>query len=185
MRVISGSAGGLRLKVPASGVRPSTDRTKSAVFSWLGETVAGARVLDLFAGSGGLGIEALSRGAQAAVFVESSPSAARCLRENLAHTGLAGGRVIESTAERFLARGGGGTFDIVLADPPWVERGADRDWVGWILAREELPAMVAEDGWFILEAPSGRCLDGGGLWEERDRRRYGTTTVWFWRARKS
>ncbi|PYY24958.1 MAG: hypothetical protein DMG62_00550 [Acidobacteria bacterium] len=72
MRVIAGSAGGVRLTVPKRGVRPTMDRVKAAIFSSLGETVIGARVLDLFAGSGALGIEALSRGAASAMFVKVS-----------------------------------------------------------------------------------------------------------------
>ncbi|PYL42921.1 MAG: 16S rRNA (guanine(966)-N(2))-methyltransferase RsmD, partial [Verrucomicrobia bacterium] len=90
MRVIAGTAGGLQLKVPRSGVRPTMDRVKAAIFSSLGEKVIGARVLDLFAGAGGLGIEAMSRGAASAVFVESNPNAARIVERNLAIAGLDG-----------------------------------------------------------------------------------------------
>ena len=72
MRVIAGTAGGLQLRVPPAGVRPTMDRVKAAIFSSLGEKVVGARVLDLFAGAGGLGIEAMSRGAASAIFVESN-----------------------------------------------------------------------------------------------------------------
>ncbi|PYL05452.1 MAG: 16S rRNA (guanine(966)-N(2))-methyltransferase RsmD, partial [Verrucomicrobia bacterium] len=88
MRVIAGSAGGIRLAVPKRGVRPTMDRVKAAVFSSLGESVAGARVLDLFAGSGALGIEALSRGAFSAVFVEEDRQSAEIIERNLARTKL-------------------------------------------------------------------------------------------------
>src|SRR5436305_5869557 len=84
VRVIAGTAGGLQLKVPRTGVRPTMDRVKAAIFSSLGEKVIGARVLDLFAGAGGLGIEALSRGAASAVFVESNRNPARIVERNLA-----------------------------------------------------------------------------------------------------
>src|SRR6478735_12672373 len=89
MRVIAGSAGGVRLAVPKRGVRPTMDRVKAAIFSSLGEMVIDARALDLFAGSGALGIEALSRGADSAVFVERDALALRSLRANLDSLGLA------------------------------------------------------------------------------------------------
>ena len=81
MRVIAGSAGGVRLAVPKRGVRPTMDRVKAAIFSSLGEAIIGARVLDLFAGTGALGIEALSRGAASAIFVEDDRQSAASNRE--------------------------------------------------------------------------------------------------------
>src|SRR5437870_10426494 len=90
MRVIAGSAGGIRLAVPNRGVRPTMDRVKAAIFSSLGDAVIGARVLDLFAGSGGLGIEALSRGASSVVFVENDRQSAEAIDANIAKTKLNG-----------------------------------------------------------------------------------------------
>ena len=83
MRIIAGLAKGMTLTVPASGVRPTADRVRGAIFSSLGERVIGARVLDLFAGTGALGLEAASRGATALVFVENAPGALQSLRKNL------------------------------------------------------------------------------------------------------
>jgi len=181
MRVISGSAGGLRLKVPKAGVRPTTDRTKAALFSWIGPAIDGASVLDLFAGTGALGIEALSRGAREALFVEPDPAALRVLRANLDLTRLANGTVRAASVENLLASPPPSPgFDFILADPPWVEKGAERDWVLWILGDPRLPAWLAPGGWFVLEAPSGKQLAGGSLWRPVDKRRYGTTTLWFW-----
>src|SRR5437763_13443503 len=90
MIVIAGRAGGVRLVSPKNGVRPTMDRVKSAIFSSLGEMVIGARVLDLFAGSGGLGIEALSRGATAAVLVDSDRRSVETIERNLARAALKG-----------------------------------------------------------------------------------------------
>ena len=90
MRVIAGTAGGLRLVVPKTGLRPTMDRVKAAIFSSLGERVVGARVLDLFAGTGALGIEALSRGAASVMLVESDRAAVAAIEQNLAQTGLTG-----------------------------------------------------------------------------------------------
>src|SRR5881409_2533008 len=125
MRVIAGRAGGVRLTSPKSGVRPTMDRVKSAIFSSLGERVPGARVLDLFAGSGALGIEALSRGAASAVFVERAAPAQAALRANLEALG------IEADVRRADVRAfvrnvseAGRTYDLVFLDPPY--RDAER-----------------------------------------------------------
>jgi 16S rRNA (guanine966-N2)-methyltransferase len=124
MRVIGGCAGGLRLQAPrGEGTRPVTDRVKETLFAILGERVREARVLDLYAGSGALGIEALSRGAIEAVFVERDRAAAAVIGANLAHTRLAdGGRVVIADVERFLASAPDGAYDLALLDPPYTLR---------------------------------------------------------------
>ena len=127
MRVIAGSAGGRRLRVPAgSGVRPTADRVREALFSSLGDRVEGAVVADLYAGSGALGIEALSRGARRAVLVERDRSALQALRYNLRVADVEGAAVVvASTVERFCteprrALGEGcEPFDLVLVDAPY------------------------------------------------------------------
>src|SRR5947207_3503457 len=101
MRVIAGSAGGIGLEVPKRGVRPTMDRVKAAIFSSLGDAVIGARVLDLFAGSGALGIEALSRGASFATFVEQDRQSIGIIESNLTKTKLSG-RVREQDVFTFL-----------------------------------------------------------------------------------
>ncbi|HEV3048028.1 MAG TPA: 16S rRNA (guanine(966)-N(2))-methyltransferase RsmD [Solirubrobacteraceae bacterium] len=123
MRVIAGRLGGRRLRAPAGRTtRPTSDRVREAVFSMLGE-LAGARVLDLFAGTGALGIEALSRGAHSAVFVERDPGAARVLEGNLTALGLLGAgaelRRQDALAALDYARGRGETYDLVFIDPPY------------------------------------------------------------------
>jgi 16S rRNA (guanine966-N2)-methyltransferase len=120
MRVIAGSAKGTRLARPPGGVRPVADRVREGLFSSLGDLVAGARVLDLFAGTGALGIEALSRGASEAVFVDESPRALATTRENLRRTGFRDRAVvIRSEVGRALNRLGDRGFDLVFLDPPY------------------------------------------------------------------
>lgn len=122
MRVIAGRYRGLRLRVPRGpGTRPATGRVRESVFSALGPTVVGAAVLDLFAGSGSLGIEALSRGGRSAVFVERSRPAVSALRSNLESTGATDhAEVVSRSVERFVEEDRAGLrFDIVFADPPW------------------------------------------------------------------
>jgi 16S rRNA (guanine966-N2)-methyltransferase len=120
-RLISGVAGGRRLKVPAAGVRPTGDRAREGLFNSLGSLLDldGARVLDLYAGSGALGLEALSRGAAEAVFVESGPKVLPVLRANLAAVGLPGARVVAGSVPTVVAGRAPGAFDLVLADPPY------------------------------------------------------------------
>jgi len=120
-RIVAGLAGGRRLAVPPSGVRPTGDRAREGLFNSLGTLVdlEGAAVLDLYSGSGALGLEALSRGAERVVFVESSPTVLRVLRANVAAVGLPGGRVVAGSVPAVVAGPARETFDVVLADPPY------------------------------------------------------------------
>jgi 16S rRNA (guanine966-N2)-methyltransferase len=120
MRVIGGVARGRLIAAPAGrGVRPTSDRVREALFSSLSRALPGARVLDLFAGSGALGIEALSRGATSAVFVERDRRAAAAVEDNLRRTGLGPATVVRGDARRFCAEYRGAPFDIVFCDPPY------------------------------------------------------------------
>jgi len=128
-RVIAGSARGTRLAAAGAGTRPFTDRVKQTLFAILEPELEGATVLDLFAGSGAGGIEALSRGAVRAVFVERDAGAVRVVAENLRRTGLtAGARVVRRDAIAWLADPDGaaadGPFDLVLVDPPYADTAA-------------------------------------------------------------
>jgi 16S rRNA (guanine966-N2)-methyltransferase len=120
-RLIAGTAGGRRLKVPRTGVRPTGDRAREALFNSLGHLVElrGAAVLDLYAGSGALGLEALSRGAETVVLVENGQGVLPVLRENLAAVGLPGGRIVAGSVPTVVAGAPPARFDVVLADPPY------------------------------------------------------------------
>jgi 16S rRNA (guanine966-N2)-methyltransferase len=120
-RLIAGLAGGRRLKVPKAGVRPTGDRAREALFNALTHLteLRGAAVLDLYAGSGALGLEALSRGAGTVVLVESAPGVLPVLKENLAAVGLPGGRVVKGSVPTVVGGAPPARFDVVLADPPY------------------------------------------------------------------
>jgi 16S rRNA (guanine966-N2)-methyltransferase len=120
-RLISGVAGGRRLKVPRTGVRPTGDRAREALFNSLKALLdlRGAAVLDLYAGSGALGLEALSRGAASVVFVESGGGVLPVLKDNLASVGLPGGRVVAGSVPTVVRGAPPGPFDLVLLDPPY------------------------------------------------------------------
>jgi 16S rRNA (guanine966-N2)-methyltransferase len=129
-RLIAGVAGGRRLKVPRTGVRPTGDRAREALFNSLGHLVElrGAAVLDLYAGSGALGLEALSRGAETVVLVENGQGVLPVLQDNLAAVGLPGGRVITGSVPAVVRGVAPARFDVVLADPPYAT--SDEEVVG-------------------------------------------------------
>ena len=120
-RIISGTAGGRRLKVPRAGVRPTGDRAREGLFNSLGSLLDldGARVLDLYAGSGALGLEALSRGAAEAVFVENGGGVLPVLRDNIAAVGVRGAVVLPASVPAVVAGPATAGFDLVFADPPY------------------------------------------------------------------
>ena len=179
MRVIAGTAGRLRIEAPKSLARPSTDRLREALFSILGTRVTDARVLDLFAGSGALGIEALSRGAQSALFVDSDRLASKAIDRNLQHTRLDDrGRILQRDAMQAL-KGLRGPFDLVFADPPYFTGGErEVDHGRTLLACESLVALMAEDGVLVLET-GNREPPTSPLWVCDDSRHYGKSHLHF------
>ncbi len=181
MRVVAGRAGGIPLHVPKNELRPSMELVRGAIFSSLGDFIEGARVLDLFAGTGALGIEALSRGALRATFVESDSRAIRSLERNLAKTGLAGA-VHRMDVSSFLDRlAGPGSFDLILADPPYAKLPGDRDFTSELLACASLHRALAPAGVFVLEHLPTAALAPGKSWECFRQKRYGATGVSFLR----
>ena len=181
MRVIAGSAGGLNLNAPGKGTRPTMDRVKGAIFSSLGERVPGARVLELFAGSGALGIEALSRGAASATFVESHGPTAGLIRRNLQTTHLAG-IVQQMDAFRYLdLYAPADSLDLVLADPPYVKnrRGEAilENPAETLLAHLGLRAALGSEGLLILECERRQPLPSLKFWEILSDRSYGESRI--------
>ncbi|MGH2720496.1 MAG: 16S rRNA (guanine(966)-N(2))-methyltransferase RsmD [Actinomycetota bacterium] len=176
MRVIAGTAKGRRLRA-AGGTRPTADFVKEALFSSLGPRIPGARVADLWAGSGSLGIEALSRGAASVTFVERDPRALAAIRHNLATTGFAErARVVEGTVERFLASAGGDGFDVVLADPPYADDPQE------VLRMLGSTAVVGPEGILALEVasaalPPDAAAAGAPALAVRAVKRYGDSAI--------
>jgi 16S rRNA (guanine966-N2)-methyltransferase len=179
-RVIAGTARGIRLEAPGATTRPLADRVKETLFAILEPDLPGAVVLDLFAGSGAAGIEALSRGAARAVFVERDKAAAAVIAENLARTHLGGerARIVRAEALAWLLgpdAAAAGPFDIVVADPPYAETdllAAALDALGPHLAPGA--RVVAKHFWRDTPAQPGL------LASERERR-FGETSLTFYR----
>jgi 16S rRNA (guanine966-N2)-methyltransferase len=152
VRVVAGEFRGRRLAAPRGArTRPTADRVREALFSMLGD-VSGARVLDLYAGSGALGIEALSRGAASAVFVERDARAAAVIERNLSSLGLQQ-EVLRQDAVRFLARSTG-TFDLVFCDPPYDAAAGLAEPLA-----EHLPALTTEDARIVTESDKRTPLE--------------------------
>ena len=179
MRVIAGSAGGIRLAVPKSGVRPTMDRVKAAIFSSLGDAIADARVLDLFAGSGALGIEALSRGAASVLFVEEDRQLTEAIEKNLAKTKL-DGRVRRQEVFEFLRRSSGTErFQIIFADPPYEKTKSGERFIEKLLKSEALAQLLEPNGVFVLEKRPTEQTPVTTLWDIVRARKYGSTEVLF------
>jgi 16S rRNA (guanine966-N2)-methyltransferase len=177
LRVITGTAGGRKLVAPKGDARPTTDRVKEALFSSLGARVVGATVLDLYAGSGALGIEALSRGASVAVLVDADRAAETAVWANLATTGFEEvARVRRSTVSSFLAATvPEAPFDLVFLDPPYDAPAAEISAVLATLAGAEL---VAPGGTVVVERPkSGEPLELPDGWSTEKERVYGDTLL--------
>jgi len=187
-RVIAGSLKGRRLLVPDEGVRPTSDKVREAIFSSLQSRFdfEGARVLDLFAGTGALGIEALSRGARFAALVESNPATARTLKKNIESLSLTNntqvvvrkvGSYLNDALAADRAKSDSSSFDLVFLDPPYDLEGAEVDDALGDLANS---GLLAPGAMVVIERPTKSTSP---TWpeaiDEQLRRTYGDTTVWY------
>lgn len=181
MRIIAGRAGGIRLDCPDGVARPMMDRVRGAVFSSLGDAASGARVLDLFAGSGGLGLEALSRGAASCTFVDSHRKSAETIRSNLARAKLQG-TVRQQDVAAFLASAPEAGFDLVFADPPFALAPDDKAHPARLMESGILARCLAPGGIFVVELPDAPPA-ASGSWELLRSRAYGQAWVAFYRLK--
>lgn len=173
MRVVAGSARGRRLRAPAGDTtRPTTDRVREAVFNALGSLGAldGAVVVDLFAGSGALGIEALSRGAASAVFVETDRRAVEVIEDNLAELGFGDRATVIRRPVDDAVASLPAPVDLVLADPPY-------DFDGWQPLLTALAEVLDPEGFVVLE--SDRPVEVAPGWEKVREKSYGGTVIAF------
>lgn len=185
MRIIAGQAKGFNIKVPQGEVRPTQDRVREALFNILDPIIAGARVLDLFCGSGSVGLEALSRGAHSARMVDASAKSCAMARKNLENSRLRGGSIVQSDCLAFVKRDAG-TYDVIFADPPYCKAIGDRDMIAELM-NSRLAELLTSQGYFIAEAQlcygvgSIGCREFDG-WKLVDTRTYGKNTILFYRT---
>lgn len=188
MRITGGEFGGRNLKVPKSdAIRPTQDRVREALFNILAPEMAGCDFLDLFAGSGAVGLEALSRGARAATFVEQSRRHLAVLNENLAALGVArAGRattVVAADCYRYLAGYAGPGFSIAFADPPYA-LGEEKGYAA-VLATLAARGVVRPGGLFVAEMTAVQRAEETPGWELLRDRTYGKTRLCIWRREQA
>ena len=179
MRVIGGAAKGRRLKsFKGHALRPTADRVKEALFNILPHELSGTRVLDLFAGTGNVSLEAMSRGAVAACLVDQSQKAARMIRANLQAFGFSSrARVLVMPVQRAVRSlaGKGETFDLIFLDPPY-----DKGWVDRVLMAVGSQGLLAANGTLVVEHSAREAVqEKYGSLELSDKRRYGDTVLTF------
>ncbi len=180
MRLISGSAGGIPLEVPKSVTRPTQDRVRQAVFNMLGELIEGARVLDVFAGSGAFGLECLSRSASSALLIDQDRGACDVMKKNVAKTRLEGATIRQGDVFKVLPQlvTTGAQFDLVFADPPYAHKLDDIDLSAKLATDADFYRLIAPGGSVVLES---RVTKGGSAswspWEVMRDREYGSTRI--------
>ena len=182
MRITGGQWGRRLLKVPKTDIRPTQDRVREAVFATLGPHVVGCRFLDLFAGSGAVGLEAASRGACAVVMVEEGRHAHAVISANMADLGTGSGvQVVSSDVFRYIAQApAGGGFDYIYADPPYDRTGV-QGWLHRLLAALRQSMVLTPAGLFIMEQSSRESVVPLNGWTMVIERRYGETVVRYFR----
>lgn len=187
MRITGGQAGGRFLKVPKGmAVRPTIDRVKQALFNSLGDRVNDARVLELFAGSGALSLESLSRGARLAICVELSPRHADFIRDNITAAGLSTAGLEVRTQDVFVALPqlavSGQVFDLILADPPYGDKNVGRrstSFAQMLLDDPNLPKILAPGGRFALGHAKRDTLEISVPWREVKQLKHGDSVMRF------
>ena len=187
MRITGGKAARTLLRVPKGlAVRPTPDLVKQAVFNSLGERVVGAQVLELFAGTGALSLECLSRGAASAVCVEKSSRHAEFLRQNIEAAGFAPSLIQVRTQDVLAALGqlieATAKFDLIFADPPYGEKNVGRrseSWAQRLLDQTDLPELLSPGGLFVLGHSKRDTLSLPGWWKDKKVLRHGDSTMRF------
>ena len=187
MRITGGQAGGRYLKVPKGmAVRPTIDRVKQALFNSLGDRVVEARVLELFAGSGALSLESLSRGARLAVAVELAPRHAEFIKNNIAAAGLPAESIEVRTQDVFAALpqllAAGQTFNLILADPPYGEKNVgcrSTSFAQKLLDDPNLPKLLAPGGRLALGHAKRDTLEIPPAWHEIKQLKHGDSVMRF------
>jgi len=192
MRIIGGTSAGATIKVPRGlGVRPTPDKVRLAIFNSLAGFAEGARVLELFAGTGALGLECLSRGAASATFVELSAKHARIMQANARAISAQLGQAQFKTMDAFVAlgqlRGSGAKFNLILADPPYGDKNINKrseSFAQQMLDDENLPALLEHGGLFVLGHTKRDTLEFAAPWEQKKTLKHGDTLIEILRLAK-
>ncbi|CUV01583.1 MAG TPA: 16S rRNA (guanine(966)-N(2))-methyltransferase RsmD [Verrucomicrobia bacterium] len=185
MRIIGGTSAGATLKVPNGlGVRPTPDKVRLAIFNSIAGFTGGARVLEVFAGTGALGLECLSRGAESATFVELSARHARIMQANAKSIDVPPGQARFITGDAFVAlaqlRSNGARFDLIMADPPYGDKNVNKrseSFAQRMLDNDNLPALLEPNGLFVLGHTKRDTLETPGPWVLKKTLKHGDTLI--------
>lgn len=185
MKIIAGQAKGFPLLIPKGEVRPTQDRVREALFNILTPILPGARVLDLYCGTGSVGLESLSRGAARACMVDASRASCNTARENMQRSRLLGGSVVQADCLAYVQRDRG-QYDLIFADPPYCKAPGDRDMIAELLT-SRMHELLAPNGYFIAEAQVGYGVGDAHSrefesWRLVDERTYGKNTLLFYQV---
>lgn len=179
-RIISGCAKGKRLKtLKGNLVRPTSDKVRGAIFNMLGDVVIGADVLDLFSGTGALGIEALSRGANGVVFVDDNPRCISVIKDNLKNTGFIAG-VIRGNVNKAIKKLEKDRFGIVFADPPY-----GKDMAKNLLSQLDRCGILKNFSFVVIEHYKRERIEEPPEWQRVKESRYGDTVISIYRYEKN
>lgn len=185
MKIIAGQAKGFPLLVPKGEVRPTQDRVREALFNILNPILPGASMLDLFCGSGAVGLEALSRGAARVCMVDASRASCNTAKENMQRSKLTGGSFVQADCLTFVQRDRA-RYDIIFADPPYCKAFGDRDMIAELLT-SRMHELLMPNGYFIAEAQVGYGVGDAHSrefagWQLVDERTYGKNTILFYQV---
>jgi len=177
LRIIAGDAKRKLLKVPPAVSRPTTDRVRENIFNLIYDLVQESKVLDLFAGSGAMGLEAASRGANHVVFVESDRGACRIIQENIKKTELSAYCQVASQEALSFLKNNRQTFDLIFADPPYWKTAGDIDHVANLLSSQPLQDSLTDDGYLLIEQFEHAPVHESEAWKLIENRKYGSCRI--------
>lgn len=176
MRIISGSAKRHKIEVPKTITRPTTDRTREALFSIINPLVKNANCLDLYAGSGSLGLEALSRGASHCDFIDESREAKQTIQHNLQQLNLKNGQVFQRNVTSFLEKNNN-KYDLIFADPPYAKQASDADHATELLNSPHLRQSLNNNAYLIIESLAKQIGQAATGWSIEVQRSYGNCGI--------
>ena len=177
LRIIAGDAKRKPLKVPTAVSRPTTDRVRENIFNLIYDLVQESLVLDLFAGSGAMGLEAASRGAKRVTFVEQDRGACRTIQENIKKTELSPYCQVSPQDVTTFLKNNRQTYDLIFADPPYWKKAGDPDHVAALLSNQSLQDALEDDGYLLIEQFEHAAIHQPDGWKLIENRKYGSCCV--------
>jgi len=177
LRIIAGDAKRQTLKIPSAVSRPTTDRVRENIFNLIYDLLQESQILDLFAGSGAMGLESVSRGATRATFVENDRGACRIIQENIKKTKLSPYCQVASQDVYTFLKNNRQTFDLIFADPPYWKKTGDTDHVSNLLSTQSLQDSLSDDGYLLIEQYEHAIIHEPQGWKLIENRKYGSCRI--------